>query len=231
VVEAVLDPAQVAGETELAVGVGAGDELAVRRRVLAVHVEELRGGLEVRTGQTRVGVGAVLLWWPAAVAVGEAVLDPGQVVLHPLGIGGGGVGVVGQDLAGGVDPLGAVGLERGADGAVVDLGVARRHPGARMAEQPLDDVLWDPGVDQPGADGVTELMSVGPHGLASFVVQTDVALPVPQLLGEAAVGVGLGAVSVVEDPGEQPWRPVRPVRADMVLLDVGSFRRPWPRAG
>ena len=39
-VEAVLDPAEVAREAEVPVGVGLGDELAVGRGVLAMHVED-----------------------------------------------------------------------------------------------------------------------------------------------------------------------------------------------
>ena len=60
----------------------------------AVDVEELRGGLEVGAGEAGVGVRAVLLGRPTAVAVGQAVADPGEVVLDPLGVGGEGVGVV-----------------------------------------------------------------------------------------------------------------------------------------
>ncbi len=40
-----------------------------------VDVQEHGGGLEVGAGEARVGVRAVLLGWPAAVAVGEAVAD------------------------------------------------------------------------------------------------------------------------------------------------------------
>ena len=69
----------------------------------------------------------------------------------------------------------AVALEGVADGAVVDLGVAGGHPGAGVAEQLLDDVLGDAGVDQPGADGVAELVGVDADGLAGFVAHVDLA--------------------------------------------------------
>jgi hypothetical protein len=39
-----LHAAQVGGEAELAVAVGAGDEFSVHAGLLAVHVEELGGG-------------------------------------------------------------------------------------------------------------------------------------------------------------------------------------------
>ncbi len=169
-----------------------------------MHVDELRGGLEVGAGEAGVGVRAVLLGRASAVAVGQAVSDAGQVVLGPLGISGGGAGVVGHGLAGGVDSLVAVELEGVADGAVVDLGVAGGHAGAGVAEELLDDVLGHAGVDEPGADGVAELVGVDPDGLAGFVPDVDGLLPGAELVGEAAVGVGLGAVGVVHDAGEQP---------------------------
>ena len=94
--QAGLDLAEVGGQAGLAVGLGAGDELQVGGGLAAVDVEELGRGLEVGAGQAGVGVGAVLLGWPAAVAVGQAVPDPGQVVLDPFGGGGGRVGVVAE---------------------------------------------------------------------------------------------------------------------------------------
>ena len=48
---------------------------------------------------------------------------------------------VGHDVPGGVDALGAIELERIADGVVVDLRVAGRHARAGMSDEPLDDVL------------------------------------------------------------------------------------------
>lgn len=119
--KAVLDLAEVLDEAELAVRLGAGDEPPVAVGLAAVDVEELRGGLEVGAGQAGVGMRAVLLGRPPAVAVRQAVADAGEVVLHPLGIGGEGVGVVVEVVAGGVDALSAVALEGFPDRVVVDL--------------------------------------------------------------------------------------------------------------
>ena len=55
-----------------------------------------------------VGVRAVLLGRAGAVAVGQAVADPVEVVLDPFGRRGRGVGVVADPLPGDVDPLGLV---------------------------------------------------------------------------------------------------------------------------
>ena len=60
----------VVSEPELAVGFGGGDEQPGLVVLAAVDVEERRGGLEVGAGEAGVGVGAVLLWWASAVAVG-----------------------------------------------------------------------------------------------------------------------------------------------------------------
>ncbi len=126
-----MDLLEVLDEAELPVGLGAGDEAPVGVGLAAVDVEELGGGLEVGAGQAGVGVRAVLLGRPPAVAVGEAVADAGEVVLDPLGIGGERVGVVVEVLAGGVDPLRAVTLEGVADGVVSSPspGCARRSSG------------------------------------------------------------------------------------------------------
>ena len=86
--EVVVDLAVVVGLSELAVGFGGGDELFGFVVLAAVDVEEHWGGLEVGAGEAGVGVGAVLLWWASAVAVGEAGLDAGHVVFGPLGLGG-----------------------------------------------------------------------------------------------------------------------------------------------
>ena len=196
-----------------------------------MDVEELGCGLEVGAGETGVGVRAVLLGWAAAVAVGEAVVDPRQVVLDPFRVGGGGVGVVRESFAGGVDPAVAVALEGVADGGVVDLGVAGGHARTGVAEQFLDDVLRDAGVDEPGPDGVTELVGVDSHGLAGLVAHVDLSLPVAELAGQAAVGVGLGPVVVVAGAGEQPRRPVRPWSFGRGLVGRGSCRRLWRSAG
>src|SRR5215472_9564629 len=107
-VQAGLDAAQALGMTELAVGVGLGDETPVGLGLPPVDLQEHGRGLEVRAGEAGVGVRAVLLGRAAAVAVGEAVADPVEVVLDPLGRGGGGVGVVADPLPGDVYPLGLV---------------------------------------------------------------------------------------------------------------------------
>ncbi len=104
-VEAGLDVAEVVGESELAVGVGAGDQPPIGVGLVAVDVEELGGGLEVGACEAGIGVRAVLLWWPSAVAVGQAVADPGKVVFDSFGVGGDGVGVVVEVVAGDVDSL------------------------------------------------------------------------------------------------------------------------------
>ena len=89
-VEAVLGAAKVVCEPELPVAVGTGNEGTVDGCLLAVDVEELGGGLEVgavgQTGAGRLqpsgrtttttagaGVGTLLLGWPLAVAIGQAV--------------------------------------------------------------------------------------------------------------------------------------------------------------
>ena len=84
-------------------------------------------------------------------------------------------------LAADVDPLGAVALEGVAHGAVVDLRVAGRHPRAGVAEQLLDHVLGHASVDQPGSDGVAELVRVDVHGLAGLVANVDLLLPLAEL--------------------------------------------------
>jgi hypothetical protein len=79
---------------------GGGEQHEGVVALTAVQREELRGGLEVGAGQARVGVGAVLLGWPSAVAVGQRRGDAGEVVLDPFGVGGGRVGVEVQPLPG-----------------------------------------------------------------------------------------------------------------------------------
>jgi hypothetical protein len=63
---------------------------------------------------------AVLLGWSPAVAVGQAVSDPGHVVLDPFGGRGGRGRVVAEGLPGDVDALALVAVERLADRGVVD---------------------------------------------------------------------------------------------------------------
>src|SRR5205809_341613 len=138
-----LDPAQVLGEAELSLAFGLFDQAAVGGGLPPVDLQELGGGLEVRAGQAGVGVRAVLLVGAAAVAVWEAVADPVEVVLDPLGRRGRGAGVVADPLAGDVDPLGLVAVERLPDGGVVDLGVVAGHVRAGMAEKPLRHMLRD----------------------------------------------------------------------------------------
>ena len=88
---------------------------SMRRRLVAAWERWMSRnsdcGLEVRAGQAGVGVRAVLLGWPGAVAVGQAVADPVEVLLDPLGVGGGRVGVVADPLPGDVHPGGLVGVE------------------------------------------------------------------------------------------------------------------------
>src|SRR6266571_4587458 len=106
--QACLDAAQVLAEPELALGVGLGDETAVGCGLQPVNLQERGRGLEVRAGEAGIGVRAVLLGWAAAVAVGQAVAHPVEVVLDPLGRGRGGAGVVADPLPGDVHPLGLV---------------------------------------------------------------------------------------------------------------------------
>ena len=92
-----------------------------------------------------------------------------------------------------------------------------------MAEQLLHDVLGDAAVDQPGPQGVAELVAGHGDRLAGLVAQVDDALPACELLGEGPVRVGLGAVVVAGDPGEQPRAARRPVPEHVLLL--GADRR------
>jgi hypothetical protein len=61
-------------------------ELGVVVGGLAVGGQELDGGLKPRAGQTGVGVGTFLVRRAAAVAVGKAGLDTGEVVFEPIGV-------------------------------------------------------------------------------------------------------------------------------------------------
>jgi hypothetical protein len=92
-----------------------------------------------------------------------------------------------------------------------------------MTEQLLHDVLGDAAVDQPGPQGVAELVTGHGDRLAGLVAQVDDALPVRELLAEGPVRVGLGAVVVAGDPGEQPRAARGPVPQHVVLL--GADRR------
>ncbi len=114
-----MDSAVVVDESEVAVGFGGGDQGSGLVALASVDVEERRGGLEVGAGEAGVGVGAVLLWGSAAVAVGEAGLDPAHVVFGELGIGGDAGGVVGDALPVEGDAVLAVLVEGRSDGGVV----------------------------------------------------------------------------------------------------------------
>jgi len=76
----------------------------------------------------------------------------------------------------------------------------------------------------PRSQRVAELVPGHGDRLPGFVVQADDALPVRELFGEGAVRVGLGAVVVAGDPGEQPRAAARPALAHVVLLR-GDGRR------
>jgi hypothetical protein len=116
-----LDAAQVLGKALLALGVGLCDEAVVGHGLPLMDFQEYWRGLEIRAGEAGVGVRAVLLGRAGAVAIGEAVADPVEVVLDPLGRSGRGVGVIAGPLAADVHPLGLVAVERLPDGGVVDL--------------------------------------------------------------------------------------------------------------
>ncbi len=122
-------------------------------------------------------MGAVLLGRPAAVAVGQAGLDAREVVLDPLGIGRGRVGVEADPLAGDVDAASLEVIEGGPHGGVVEGGVAGGHLRRGVAENPVHDVLGHAVVDHPGPEGVAELMCGDANGLAGLVVQADGVLP------------------------------------------------------
>jgi hypothetical protein len=109
-------------------------------------------GVVWKSGRVRqaFGVRAVLLGRAGAVAVGQAVADPVEVVLDPFGRRGRGVRVVADLLPGDVDPLGLVAVECLPDGGVVDLGVVAGHVRAGVAEEFLHHVLGNAGVDQAG---------------------------------------------------------------------------------
>src|ERR1700674_628733 len=103
-VEAVLDLAQVGHLPEPSVGFGFGDEPTVGLGLGSVHGQELRCGLKVGACQASIRVRALALWWPPAVAVGQAVGDAGQVVLDPLGVGGRRLGVMAGERPDDVGP-------------------------------------------------------------------------------------------------------------------------------
>ena len=84
-------------------------------------------------------------------------------------------------------------------------------------------MLWHARVDQPGADGVAELVSVDPDRLAGFVADVDLDLPAAELTRQTAVRVRLGSVGVILQPGEQPRERVA---IDPLVDDLCSVTRP-----
>jgi hypothetical protein len=90
------------------------------------------------------------LRWPAAIAIGEGVRRPGEVVLDPLGISGSGVGFEADEPSLNIDPGLAIALQLLAQGGVVELDVQAGHKWTGVTEKALDDVPGQPLVDEPG---------------------------------------------------------------------------------
>src|SRR5262249_42942295 len=174
----------------VAVAWGRGEGRAGGGGLAPVDLQEHGRGLEVWAGEAGVGVRAVLLGGAGAVAVGQAVADPVEGVLDPLGRSGGGAGVVGYPLPGDVVPLGLVAVECLPDGGVMDPRVMAGHAGAGMPEELLHHVLGNAGVDQPCPERVAELVTGHPDRLPGLIAQADGALPGLELLDEGAVRVG-----------------------------------------
>jgi hypothetical protein len=84
--------------------------------------------------------------------------------------------------------------------------------GTGVPEEPLHDVLGDAlHVDQPGPEGMTELMTGHRDGLPGLVAQVDDALPAHELPTEGAVRVRPWTPSSLPaHPGEQPRAARRP---------------------
>jgi len=78
----------VGGLPSTAGALGGPQELAGEFGLLLVDGQELGGRLEIRAGQTCIGVRAVLLGRPAAVAVGQGVGGAGESVFDPLAVRG-----------------------------------------------------------------------------------------------------------------------------------------------
>src|SRR5487761_213148 len=172
-----------------------------------------------------VGVGAVLLGRPGAIAVGQAVAHPVQVLLFPLGTCCWAVGVVADALAADVDPLGLVAVESLPDGAVMDFGIMPCHIWAGVAEQFLHHVLGDARIYEPGPQGVAELVPGHPHLLVCLVAQVERLLPAAQLGAKDGVHKGLGPIGVAGEPREQPRGAGGPVLAHVRLLGRDDRRR------
>jgi len=99
--------------------------------------------LSTKVPETR----AVLLGRPPAVAVGEGVGGPAQVVFEPLSVGRRRLGVEAEQAALDINTTLAVALELLADGGVVKPCVHGGHDRTGMAEKALDHVLRHPGID------------------------------------------------------------------------------------
>ena len=194
--EVVGDLLMVRGQAIVAALLGQVDELKSVVVLTAMDGQEGRGGLEVRAGKARVGVRAVLLGRPPAVAIRQAGLDPGAVVLDPLALGAEGIRVERQVLAVNVDAALLVIVERGPKGGVMDDGVASGHLRAGVAEHFLHHVLGHRGVDHGGAEGVAELVGGDRYALAALVAKVDGVLPVCESFLESAAGEAAGPVRV-----------------------------------
>ena len=90
----------------------------------------------------------MLLRWPSAVAVGQGVGRPGQVVFDPFGIGGERVGIETEEPAVDVDAGLAIPFELGSQRGVMQVGIQGGHGRAGMAEEALDHMLGDTLVDE-----------------------------------------------------------------------------------
>lgn len=80
-------------------------------------------------------------------------------LLHPFAVRCRPVGGVDDEVALDVDPGPAVRVEGVPQGRAVTVGVVGGHLGRLMPEHFLHDVLGDPLVDHPSAQGVAELMT------------------------------------------------------------------------
>ena len=105
------DPVVVLDEVAMPAGLGGGDQLGGLIGLTTVGGQELDCGLEVSARQVGVRLRAILLGRPSAVAVWGAGSDALEVVLYPLGLGGGRDGVVAELVAVDVHPSLAVGIE------------------------------------------------------------------------------------------------------------------------
>lgn len=144
---------------------------------------------------------------PPAVAVGKGVGNPGEVVLDPLGVSSGSVGVEADEPSLDVDPRLAVALELLAQGGVVEMGIQAGHKRTGVTEKALDDVLRHSLVDQPGPDGVPELVRGYSDRPPGTVVQADAGLPVFERPAEHPVAVGPAGVPPKTEGATSPVLP------------------------